>query len=656
MGLNCCFSPPTEDIVPGLPQWFFHDASAVLVHDGHVVAAVEQERLNRIKHTNRFAGDAARACLAQAGIKLGDVDSVAFFFDEAWTDKELFHQYTEHPGVGIRWARDLITARFAEALEEDLPEERLTFVAHHDSHAYSAYPQSGYDDALVVVMDGRGEEESSSVYTANGDKVELLATNTPENSIGHWYTAGTELIGYGLFDEYKVMGLAPYGDPDTYAAALAPLYDLLPDGDFRLDFTKLRTTMFRTGFTPRRKGEPFEQQHKDFAAALQQVTERVATHLISHWQRVTGHRRLAIAGGVGQNCTLNGKLLAGGTFDDVFVHPAAHDAGAALGAALKVQADTSGRLTRRRVRDVYWGKPLPAPDRTAETLARWRGFVEVERLTRTEQRVAELLADGKVVAWVQGRSEFGPRALGNRSILADPRPEENRQRVNLLVKKRETYRPFAPSVQAENVREYFDIPEGATVSDFMVFTVPVREHHRAGLGAVTHVDGTARVHAVDRAVNERFWLLLEEFEARTGVPVLLNTSFNNHAEPIVDSVEDAVRTFLTTGLDHLVVDDFLVSKPTTGRPLTDLVPVLEPYARIERRVDAAKNESAWVTGNYTKAKRIPVGARTALLLERFDGVRTLGELGLDAADPADADVLDEVEALWGDRFLDLRPR
>jgi hypothetical protein len=290
-------------------------------------------------------------------------------------------------------------------------------------------------------------------------------------------------------------------------------------------------------------------------------------------------------------------------------------------------------------------------------LRSWDRFLSFQRMPEIEKCAAELLAEGKVIGWVQGRSEFGPRALGNRSILADPRPAENRQRVNLMVKKRETYRPFAPSVQAESLRDYFEFPDGVPIPDFMVFTVPVREHRRGELAAITHVDGTARVHAVAREVNERFWRLLEEFEAATGVPVLLNTSFNNHAEPIVDSVEDALRCFLTTELDHLVIDDFLVSKTSWApRERLDLVPRPWPYTEIVRRADANGTVTAEVTGNYTKAKRVPVGDDTVDLLLRADGERTLRELGLDVSGPGGIAVLGELDRLWSERFIDLSPR
>ncbi|WP_117211209.1 carbamoyltransferase family protein [Allorhizocola rhizosphaerae] len=621
LGINCCLSPAADDFMAQRWELCFHDASAVLLRDGEVIAGIEQERLNRVKHTTAFAGQAIRACLDAAGAKLGDMDRVAFFFAEEYIDRELFHLYACNPGLPLRWSRQLLAARLREDFDTDLADDKLQFIEHHTAHAYSAFPQSGYDDALVVVMDGAGEDNAISVYDAHDRTVQPLTTHEVSRSLGMLYLAGTNLLGYGLGDEYKVMGLAPYGNPATYRQVFGSLYELRPDGDFRLDHTRLFSTFAAAAFRPRRRGEPFEPQHIDFAAGLQETVESIGWHVISHWQRVTGHRHLAMAGGVAQNCTLNGRILRGGRFDDVFVHPAAHDAGAALGAAIKAGADLAGTFPRARVREVFWGTPVPPREDVLRLLERYKSFLTVDRSDHVTRDAAALLAAGKVIGWVQGRSEFGPRALGNRSILADPRPAANRERVNRIIKQREGYRPFAPSVQAEHLRDYFDFPEGAAVPDFMVFTVPVREDKRALLGAVTHVDGTARVHAVAKEVNERYWLLLHEFAQRTGVPVVLNTSFNNHAEPIVDSVEDAIQCFLTTQLDHLVIGDLMVSKlDWTEADLCTLAPTARPHTEH------------------------PV-------LSRADGARSLRELGVAPGSP----VLDEIRRLWSDRYVTLRP-
>jgi predicted NodU family carbamoyl transferase len=655
MGLCGAFSPANRDFVPRLPTWFYHDASAVLLRDGDVVAAVEQERLSRIKHTTRFAGDAMRACLEQAGVTMPAVDRIAFFYGEEYTDNQLYHQYMEHAELPLLRSRQLIVDRVHEALGVDVDPAIIEFVPHHLAHAYSAYPQSGFDDALVMVMDGNGEDASTSVYSGTGDRLELLATLGIPESLGHFYAASTELLGYRLFDEYKVMGLAPHGDPRTYRGVLEALYELRPQGDYTFDWTALREAMFRADYVPRRLNEPFTQQHKDFAAAIQETLEAIAWHVVSHWAGVARHRRLALAGGVAQNCTFNGRVLASGLFDDVFVHPAAHDAGSAMGAALKVHEDAGGIVPRARIRSVFWGPTLAPHDKVRQMLSAWTGFVTFERATDVTGAAAGLLADDKVVGWVQGRSEFGPRALGNRSILADPRPETNRDRVNRLVKKREGFRPFAPSVQMESLRDYFVYPAEAPGPDFMVFTVPVRDEVRHHLGAVTHVDGTARVHAVDRAVNERYWLLLERFEELTGVPVLLNTSFNNHAEPIVDSAEDALACFLTTDIDHLVLGDFIVSKcPYLLADLAVLVPSLHPSAVVVTEHMSVDMPRHFATFTYTAAKRIEIGAPTQQVLAQADGKTPLSAL-LDPSDARRDTALRDIERLWSERVLRLAP-
>lgn len=676
LGISCCLSPLTDDFMPQRWALRYHDAAAVLLRDGEVVAGVEQERLNRIKHTTHFAGEAIQFCLDEAGVRLGELDRIAFFFDEHYTDRELYLHYAQHPRLPVRSSRELLADRVRERFDVDLDNQTVHFVRHHTAHAFTTYPQSGYSDALVVVMDGAGEDNAISVYHGHGATLDLLTSKEIASSLGYLYLAGTELLGYGLSDEYKVMGLAPHGDPRTYRDVFASLYELRADGDFGLNYAELQPAFGRIGFPPRRKGERFRPEHRDFAAGLQEMLERIGWHVISHWQRATGHRRLALAGGVAQNCTFNGRLVRSGIFDDVFVHPAAHDAGAALGAALTVHADLGGSLPGgpppggrppdgrppggpplsgpppRQVRSVFWGPPLPDRDEVAGLLDRWRGFVTMTESAQVERDTAALLAQDKVVGWVQGRSEFGPRALGNRSILADPRPEANRDRVNLMVKQRETYRPFAPSVRAEDLREYFEFPTTMAPPDFMVFTVPVRPDKRHQLGAVTHVDGTARVHAVDRAVNPRYWRLLTEFAALTGVPALLNTSFNNHAEPIVDSVDDALSCYLTTRIDHLVIGDLIVSKLAwTLADLTALRPMLVPFARLRTDRAPGGRPRHTIAFDYFGGQEQQIDTAVHAALSRADGHRTLGEL--DATDEA---VLAAIQHLWSERYLTLQPR
>jgi predicted NodU family carbamoyl transferase len=591
LGINCCFSPALGEFLPEVPNWFFHDASAVLLRDGKVVAAVEEERLNRIKHTSKFCSRAIDYCLSEENISLEQLDGIAFFFAESFADIELGLQYVEHPHIPIKYARAYLRDLIRDELGQNYPEERITFVKHHDAHAFGAYFQSGFDNSLVVVVDGQGEDESLSVYEGSGEQLSLLHSYPDRVSLGHFYSGAIQLLGYSLFDEYKVMGLAPYGDPRTYRSLFQEKYELLPEGEFTVSLDGLVSHFLRAGFVPRRRGEPFDQRHKDFASALQEVLETVMLHVVGHWQKETGLKALCLTGGVAHNCTMNAKLAYADLFERLFIHPAAHDAGAALGAALYHQATVAQRISfvspyqvgsprlqpvavagsstdgqdvkflpRERVRTVYWGPHIGEDHQIESMLAGFDHLVEYQNCDDIIGRCAELLAQQAVIGWVQGRSEFGPRALGNRSILADPRPADNKTRINAMVKKREGYRPFAPSILAEFVGEYFELPKSDLSLDFMLFNLLIREEKRELLGAVTHVNGTGRLQAVSKENNSMYWSLIRRFYDETGVPILLNTSFNNRSEPIVNNREEAVQTFLTTGLDYLAIGNFLVSK------------------------------------------------------------------------------------------------
>jgi carbamoyltransferase len=550
-----------------------HDAAAVLVEDGRVVAGFEQERLDRIKHSNRMPVEAMRACLAAAGAAASDLDRVVYAGDEARMDDILHAAALGTPDLPSDGGYRGFLAR---ALREELGVEvadKIRFVEHHLAHAMSALALSGREQALVVTLDGAGDKASGLVLDADGHELTVLERWPVSRSLGHFYTNGARLLGFDFFDEYKVMGLAPYGDPARFRDRLARAHDLLPGGAFRLHPRAL--VGVRDSAFVRRAGDPVAQIHMDFAAAMQELLERVVFHVLSHLREKTGRAHLCLAGGVAQNSVLNGKILASGLFDSVFVQPAAHDAGTALGAALSAhynEADTLWSATTA-LRHVYWGGDIGEDRAVARALGAWgspRGdrqpgdpaLIAFERCDDVAAEAADRLAAGEVIGWAQGRSEFGPRALGNRSILADPRPRENREIINAMVKKREAFRPFAPAVLEERAAEFFEMPERRL--PFMAFVVPVRPDRRQLLGAITHVDGSARVQTVARDDNPRFWALLRAFGERTGVPILLNTSFNNDAEPIVESVDDAVTCFLTTSIQRLFVGDHRVDKPGPG--------------------------------------------------------------------------------------------
>jgi len=585
LGLNGGFSPKDSEMNVDVPPIFFHDSACALVEDHRVVAAVEEERLNRLKHTNKFPENALRFCLRSAGVTLERVDRIGFFFEESYVDSELGLLAADVAGDPFHRARPLLRERIGEACGVDIAGTELQFVSHHVAHATAAAVQSGFQDALVCVFDGNGERESASVFTWSGFALTKISSYPVTASLGHFYSKCITLLGFSLFDEYKVMGLAPYGNPDTFRSAFSSLYALEADGRYSMDFEVARSSLLRAGVIPRRSSEPFSAVHADFAAALQEAFETVARHVVLHWCRETGHRRLVMTGGVAQNVSLNGRLAREPLIDDMFVDPAAYDAGSAVGAAMALFPPPRGRRALPRVTVPSWG-PYPSADRDAATdLSAWGPLLETKSLADPSSVAADLIAEGNVIGWVQGRAEFGARALGFRSILANPELAETRDRVNSVVKMREGFRPFAPAVPAELVDTYFDTRLPATAHAFMSFSVPVREAFIPRLLAVTHVDGSARVQTVRKEDNLLFWRLLHVLGDATDMPVVLNTSFNNAFEPIVQSTYDAVVCLLTSSLDALIVGQSLVRRATLGAEAFRLLSVgLATGVRLRREV------------------------------------------------------------------------
>ncbi|GGZ97234.1 carbamoyltransferase family protein [Streptomyces bluensis] len=664
LGLSCGFATERDELGDNWPIELSHDSASALVSDGAVVAAVEEERLNRVKHTNKFPEYGIRACLEQAGINPTELDGIAFYWTEAELDKDLDLVYAERPRQPRRYTRELLTERLSETLGHDIDPALLHFVRHHTSHASGTYYHSGFSDALVVVMDGRGEKESISVMSGSGGDLaaEPVRTYGIRESLGFFYRTAIEMLGYGLFDEYKVMGLAPYGNPERFRKHFQRLYDLTPDGGYELDVDDVLPYFVDQGFHPRAKGAPFTQEHKDFAAAVQEALETIALHVVTAAQKQTGHTRLCLSGGVALNCTMSGRILQSGLFDEMFVDPASHDAGASAGAAHYVAA---ARAPRRYhavpLSHAYLGPSIGGDREVERTLSRWSSLVEVRHTSDPAAEAADLLAEDKVIGWVQGRSEFGPRALGNRSILGDPRSAGNRDRINAIVKRRESYRPFAPATVAEEAARFFDFKDGMPLR-YMVASVAVRPEARDLLGAVTHVDGSARLQVIERDHNPGYWEVITEFGKRTGVPVVLNTSFNNDVEPVVQSVEDALVCFLTTRLDALFVGPYAVTKravaPSVYRSLSLRLP---PQVSLEWTREADDGAAAG-TGQYALRFRL-TGGRSEPLSHR------LGELLRTTAFPVTvADLLDreqesateeslaaEIVELWSRRMIVLEP-
>ena len=646
--------------MPELPINFGHDAAAALISDGQIIAAVEEERLIRLKHTNNFCAEAIRSCLQQAGMKATDIDRFAYYFGEEENDRDLQLIYLQHPELDVPNTRDLLTDRLGEALDVSIRPDQISFVRHHTSHGFAAYHNSGFGSALVVVMDGKGDSESISIVSAEGTDYKYVRSFDEWRSLGRFYQASIELLGYQAFDEYKVMGLAPYGDPGQYRSLFRSLYVLDDGGGYQLDLARVRYNLV-SAVRRRDKGEPFSIEHMNFAAALQETLEEIALHVISHAQRETGHRRLCVGGGVGLNATLNGRLMRSGLFDGTYFDPAAHDAGAAVGAALKVcQEEAPERFRSSPLRHVFLG-PMPTLREPAEAILRqWGNFLEIRKSENVYKEAASFIARGEVIAWVRGRAEFGPRALGHRSILADPRPESNKDRINAAVKKREAYRPFAPSVLEEDANKFFVIPPAAPDLYYMIAIVEVLPEFRGLLGAVTHVDGTSRVQVVNRETNEAYWKLIYEFGKITGVPIVLNTSFNNNAEPIVSTVNDAVVSFLTTDLDALIVEDWVVRKQHPEKEaFLDLVPCLTAHASLHSRRDVPLghgelDESHRIVLDVGRGRNIPISVNAFTALSQANGRSSLRGLGVNLPTASNG-VLDELLYLWDQRFIELRP-
>jgi carbamoyltransferase len=550
-----------------------HDAAAALVVDGVVVAAAAEERFNRKKHCGDFPRQAIEYCLKEAGLGLDEVDEIAHGFDYA----PYAAAYSIDP-VGAACYREVYSK---EALLQsvrrhlsDFPLDRVQQVSHHISHAASAYFTSGWDDCLAIVIDGMGEVHSASVYRARAGHLERVHQISAANSIGILYSLITFHVGFDFnADEYKIMGLAPYGDPERFRSFFEQTVLLGEDGSIQIPILKLNRTRderenhlrtreyLNTHLIPERDPDAeITDEYRDVAAALQACLDRTMLHLCGYFGRKTGVRRLALAGGVALNCTANGKLLSSGLFDDIYVQPAAGDDGAALGAAL-YRAALAGEIANERLPTPFYGPDHSIADMDA-ALAQFDKRVETTRFPTLDEacnEAARLIADGRVIAWYRGRMEFGPRALGHRSIFADPGHPEMRDRINAMVKMREAFRPFAPAVTIEQVHQWFEVAPMIELP-YMIMTVDVRQPHRAELPAVTHVNGSARVQTVSINDNPEFHRLLRAVGKTTGREMVLNTSFNVKGQPIVNTPTEAIETFLGTGIEFLFLENVLLRR------------------------------------------------------------------------------------------------
>ena len=601
---------------------FYHDSAAALLCNGEIIAAAQEERFTRRKHDASFPEHALRYCLEQAGIRLRDVQSVAFYDKPFLKFERLLETYLAFAPRGFSsfrrafplWAREklflkeLLRRRLGD-IDADFPcEKRLVFSEHHLSHGASAFFPSPYAEAAVLTMDGVGEWATTSLAHGRDNRIEILREIHFPHSLGLLYSAFTYYTGFKVNSgEYKLMGLAPYGEAKYRDTILSHLIDVKEDGSFRLDMTYFNyctgLTMTNAAFDAlfggpaRLASEPLTQRHMDLAASIQAVTEEVVLKLTREIARTTGMKNLCLAGGVALNCVANGKILRAGTFQNIWIQPAAGDAGGALGAAYAAFHLRLGVVRIVPLGDAMHGAYLGPEFTQSEIQARLSACgatFEVLGDDTLYDRAVRDIVSGHAVGWFQGRMEFGPRALGNRSILGDPRSPTLQKTLNLKIKYRESFRPFAPAVLEEYAREWFDL---STPSPYMLIVADVAKQHqldvaeahaqlfgidklnvvRTTVPAVTHVDFSARVQTVTEQTNPRFHALLRRFYEHTSCPILVNTSFNVRGEPIVNSPEDAFRCFMGTQMDTLVIGNCFLRKEDQNRQLrVDYKDTLEP--------------------------------------------------------------------------------
>ena len=588
---------------------YYHDAAAALLCDGHLVAAAEEERFSRRKHDFNFPKAAIQFCLDSAAMKAGDVDYVAFFekpfrkFDRILMTvlQSYPKSYKVFCEAMLSWMQDKLWVGARMAAELGVPKDRILYCEHHLSHAASAFLCSPFEEAAILTADGVGEWATGTWGVGRGNRIELRKQTLFPHSIGLLYSAFTAFLGFEINDgEYKVMGMAPYGQP-RYVDRIWKIVRQESDGSISLDmdyfsfhhsidrtFNDRFVTLFGEPRSPDMlfftadSGFPSyfgsalpnfpalckqNQYYADVAASIQQVTEEVLLEMARSIYKETGLRRLCIAGGVALNSVVNRRILVETPFEELFIQPSAGDGGGALGAALWADSMLLGNPRRFRMDHAYWGKGYRASVVQSFLEAHNIPYQNIEDEDRVLDIATEQLQRGNVIGWFQDRFEWGPRALGNRSILADPKNPAMKNIVNAKIKFREPFRPFAPSVLAESAETYFDLPnaEKHYPARYMLYVVPVRENKRGVLPATTHVDGTARIQTVFPDSNSRFYRLIARFGQATGVPVLLNTSFNLKGEPIVNTPEDAFRTFLRSDMDILLMGTFVVKKDSLQR-------------------------------------------------------------------------------------------
>jgi carbamoyltransferase len=563
------------------------DASAAIFINGHMLAAIEEERFTRVKHWAGFPEKAIAFCLREAGIGFADVDYFAIGRDpKAKLWRKLVY-LAKNPGGSYSAVRDRISnQKKVSSIEEELAAVsglpastfagKVRHVEHHRSHLASAFFASPFEKAACLSIDGSGDFSTTMMGTGIGNKIEVYDSIDFPHSIGIFYSAFTQLLGFPHYgDEYKVMGMAPYGEA-KYVDRLKKLVHLRNDGGFRLDLSYFKKgtqgiisydenhvpvvaplyseKLLKEFGAVRKKEEELSQYHKDLAASVQRMTEEIIFHLLNHLYKKTGLDAVCIAGGVAQNSVANGKITRNTPFKEVYIPSAGHDAGISMGAALWVQHQELNEK-REFIQTAYTGSFFTNEEIKSILEEQSVAFTEMEN-DALYDHVSDALINGSVVGWMSGRSEFGPRALGGRSIIADPRRLDAKELLNSKIKRRESFRPFAPSILKEYVKDFFELDEPVP---FMEKVFPIKTEQQSLIPAVTHVDGTGRLQSVDKIISPRYYGLIDKFREKTGIPILLNTSFNEN-EPIVNSPQEALACFLRTDMDMLVMENIVVTR------------------------------------------------------------------------------------------------
>ena len=586
---------------------YYHDSAAALIRDGEIIAAAQEERFTRKKHDSKFPSNAIEYCLKEANVSFSDVSEVVFYDKPLVKFERLLETYLSYAPRGLLsffaampiWIKEKLFLKstlkkeFQKLSGPGKPIPKLLFTEHHQAHAASTFFVSPFQKAAVLCMDGVGEWATSSVWLGEGNSLKPLWQIDFPHSLGLLYSAFTYYTGFKVNSgEYKVMGLAPYGEPKYKDLIYKYLIDVKEDGTFRLNMKYFNYAVGLTmtnskfhklfGAPPRKAESTLTQREMDLARSVQEVTEEVMIKICRTIQKETKTDYLCMAGGVALNCVANGKILEQGIFKEIFIQPAAGDAGGGLGAALSAwyEYNNNPRVPAKdltgSIKGSYLG-PQYSRDEILQTLTEQNAKYEELNDDTISTRLADVLADGAVVGYFQGRMEFGPRALGARSIIGDPRNSKMQSTMNLKIKYRESFRPFAPAVLAEKVKDYFEID---SPSPYMLIVAPVNKNHRIAmtseqeklfgieklnvprstLPAITHVDYSARIQTVHESTNPKFYNLLKAFDAKTKCAVLVNTSFNVRGEPIVNTPEDAYRCFMRTEMDYLVLENILLSK------------------------------------------------------------------------------------------------